>query len=184
MRTLSRNLILAVSLAVAAGTLVTPAAAQAREGFYLSAGIGWGYFYQRCGSCLYSTDNTDNYVYYLGFGTTVKPNLRVGFEADAYNKTKNSQTQNVVFYNLMASFYPRPQSNLWIKLGLGWTTNDLAGDQASGVNFATGIGLDLGKKLAIIPYVMYDYQFTGGDVNGVNVKVSLLQFGVGFGLRH
>ena len=108
----------------------------------------------------------------------------MGFEADAYNKTKNSQTQNVVFYNLMASFYPRPQSNLWVKFGLGWTTNDLAGDQASGLNFATGVGFDIGKKLAIIPYIMYDYQFTGGDVNGVNVKVSLLQFGVGIGLRH
>ena len=187
------HLVFAGAIAFAAIALPAPASAQQRTGSYLSAGIGWGYYYQQCGSCVYAWNNADDYVGYLGFGATVKPNMRVGVQVDAFNHREGNVKQNLAFYNLMFSFYPKPASPLWVKIGLGWTVNHAsglgAGGTASGLNVALGLGFDIAPKkgkFAIIPYVGYDRQFTGGDVSGtaVNAKAALLQFGVGLGLRH
>jgi hypothetical protein len=97
---------------------------------------------------------------------------------------------------LAGTFYPST-NNLWLRVNLGYGTNELTGlggsASASGFVGGLGIGYDmlLGKGgVALAPYLSYMDLFStndyGGDLSGAGVsgKAGLFQIGVTIGLKH
>ena len=200
---------LLASVMLLAGDLVGQASTSIGRGgggLFASVGVGYGYYDQGCtGSNCYGggggTRARRGPTGYATIGLTVASWLRLGVEARAWTGTITdpvtqwSYHRTTSFYGLMASFYPT-HSNFWIKLGPGYVLNSIESPsqvgmltQLNGFAGGSGLGYDLvfGRRVAVIPYVNFFYQFSGGAVGApyhANVTAQLWQAGVALGLRH
>jgi hypothetical protein len=163
-----------------------PAAAQgadpAREGFYISGGLGAGWESVSCSEC--TSHQESGITAYLALGGTLSPQWRLGYESDAWTETKNSVTLTQGFYTAAVAFYPSPTNDFWLKGNVGYSLISCAGCASeSGLAAGLGLGYDwhpTHKTFAIIPFANFLQQVS--ESNGD--KWRLIMIGVGFGYKH
>jgi hypothetical protein len=190
--------IMLATVALVAFTLV-PAAAQERQGFWISGGGGWG-------SLGVSADEIDDEregsgVGFLRGGWTLTPQVLLGAELNAWSKAQDVEeglSARLTVYNLTAAltYYPQPMGGFFVKAGVGGTFADtdltLEGTNISvelgrGVGLIAGVGYDvrLSRRLYLTPAVNFWYGrlgdvqvlgetvFSGWSHNVVDITVGL-----------
>jgi hypothetical protein len=169
-----------------------------REGFYVSAGLGYGSARIDCSGC--STDREQGLNGYFRIGGTLSPRLRLGVESDGWTKTVNGVKEQIGFLTADLYVYPDVAKNFWIRGGFGLAVAKESDDQGelttTGAGLAGGIGFDWnvrGGNFVIVPYATYlrqlngKFKLTGPFSEGVSTvasHVNLLEAGIGLGYRH
>jgi opacity protein-like surface antigen len=177
--------------APAVGQAVSPA----RQGFYISLGLGYASVDATGSQGGFTPSELKTGLGgYFALGGTINPHLRIGFESDAYTKEFQGLTVTAALYSGSLSFYPSVDNNLWFKVNLGYVLVGESGDGVSTSEGGFGAGVAIGYdilpgngKFAIIPYAMYVAQITGGTFDadpGETWKAHMFQIGVGFGYKH
>jgi len=196
-----------LQIAVAASLAVVAAARSAAaqmddKQFYAGIGFAFGSFDMSANGFALPTTYKSNIAYYGELGLRLKPAFSLGFEADYYTKSNSGTTFKVWYYNAAAAFYPARGSDLWIKVLAGYanTTGDVTyggggyggGSSMGGFDMGLGVGYDwrLGadKKYAIVPFVQYLAQLSGGtfsnDPANLSYRSSLFMIGGAIALLH
>ena len=174
--------------------LSLPAAAEAqhpqtRQGFGISFGLGAG----SAGFC----DGCDEvggteFSGYLRLGGYLTPSIFLAGESNGWvgGGTGNEfDASSMGAIMAVVQWYPMADKGLYLKGGLGYSYADPTTDiSTSGFAGSAGAGYDLrlGRNFALTPYTNYLQQFggtltyTGGIDTGIDAKVHLFQFGLGF----
>ena len=189
---------IAAALALAVPSNSVSAQASARQGFYISLGLGWGTESDRCDGFASTGDcgpGGSGLSGYFAIGGTLSPSWRLGFESNGWTADiGNGVTQTVGMYSAAIAYYPSKTNDFWIKGNVASVRNALSGggatDAVTGLALGAGLGFDFhprNGKFALIPFMNYFYQLSGGGVSGGSggtVRASLFQVGVGIGYRH
>jgi hypothetical protein len=176
-----------------------PAAAQERQGFWISGGGGWG-------SLGVSVDELEDEregsgVGFLRGGWTLTPRVLLGGELNAWSQSEEVEQgldARLTVYNLSVAltYYPQPMGGFFVKGGIGGTFADtdltlegtsITVDLGRGVGFIAGAGYDvrLTRRLYLTPAVnlwygrLGDIQvlgeplFSGWSHNVVDITIGL-----------
>jgi hypothetical protein len=170
-----------------------------REGFYVSAGLGYGSAHIDCSGC--PSDREQGLNGYFRIGGTLNPRLRLGVESDGWTKTVNGAKEQIGFLTADLYVYPDVAKNFWVRGGFGLAVAKESNGQGAltttGTGLAGGIGYDWnvsGGNVVIVPYATYlrqlngKFKFSGpyseGVSGGPSSHSTLLQVGFGLGYRH
>lgn len=194
-----------VSLAL--GILITlPASAEAqymgsrisdsaaRSGVWVGAGMGWGSALPSCPIC--ARDRSGGLSGYLRTGTTVTDRVLVGVEANGWYKGTEDLRQIVGSASVITMLYPRVDSGLYFKAGLGLTRFEArprdddpkATANTFGVNVGVGYELRTMGSFSVVPYMNVltgsfgTLKEDGNELTG-GMNLSLVQLGVGLTLH-
>ncbi|MGE0552567.1 MAG: hypothetical protein AB7R55_03970 [Gemmatimonadales bacterium] len=147
---------------------------QTREGFWFSAGLGYGSL--GCEDC----DREGGLSGYLRLGGTLSPKVLLGVETNGWTKSEGGATLTYGNLSGVVYFYPSPDGGFHLKGGLGIARLDLdlgsfgsGGETGGGALLGLGYDARIGRNVSITPYL----NFLGGSFDGGNA--SLAQFGVG-----
>ena len=172
-----------------------------RKGFYGTVGLGYGSgtsYVELSG--ITDNDNENGVYFFIDGGVGLNKSWRVGAQID-YLKANCSKCgggidATLMFYTAVATYYPSP-NNFFIKLNIGYGTDEFSGGGGSGTAGGLALGLGLGydwmpgkSPLAIVPYAAYLAQVTksdfGGDLSGSGVsgRGAMFEIGVGIGYKH
>lgn len=179
--------ILILALALSLPTAAEAQHPQTRQGFGISFGLGAG----TAGFC----DGCDEvggteFSGYLRLGGYLTPTVFLAGESNGWvsgSDTFDASTLGAIM--AVVQWYPMADHGLYLKGGLGYSYADLASElHTSGLAGSLGAGYDirLARNFALTPYINYLQQFggtltyTGGIDTGVDAKVHLFQFGLGF----
>jgi hypothetical protein len=141
----------------------------AREGFWIGVGSGFGSVDFVCDTCA-NFDRESGLLTFLKAGTTVSPRTLVGVELAVWRKDISGSTVTVGQVNVAGSFYLRPQSGFFLKIGGGFSTySSTNGGERSGLGgaFTLGAGYDIrvASNISLTPVVGYLH----GDVDDIKV---------------
>lgn len=167
-RALVRPLLLLLTLtAVAAATLAaTPAVAQqaqTRQGFFFSAGLGYGSMGLGCEGCE-GQGREGGVNGYVTLGGTLSPNLRLGVELNGWVRNEHGNVGTLSSLMATAYVYPRTTQGLFVKGGLGYSAligdynvldQDLASESGLGLLVGAGYDVRIGGNTSVTPYVTY-----------------------------
>lgn len=152
---------------------------QAREGFWIGGGMGYGSMGMSCEGCG-DIDREGGASGYFKLGGTLRPNILLGVEGNAWRKSEGTLTLTMGNFSGAAYWYPMVTSGLFIKGGVGYSTlrldDDTVGDASdSGFGLLAGLGYDVrvGRNLSITPVANW---FRGGFDGG---SANVLQLGLG-----
>jgi hypothetical protein len=163
-----RQIIVSSTFVMLAAGLPAAAQAQAREGFWIGAGVGYGSVGVGCDVCS-GQDRESGSTGYLRGGWTLNQRTLVGIDFDLWSKTVENDVE-LNLYNLTGSltFYPSVTSGFFVKAGAGISTIDSQVDNATlelgkGFGLTTGAGYDirLGRMISLTPAVGYWYGHPG-----------------------
>jgi hypothetical protein len=188
---------LSTAAVLSAGSL--SAQAEVRQGFYGSAGGGFGsnYFEESAGGESLSRTKSGG-TWYAAAGWMLNQKFAIGAEWN-YAKTSCCGGLNNAnsFYSAAFTWFPMPKNNFFAKVNLGYGGSELSesGETASEMGFSGGLGVGfdwaVGKGGFIVkPFANYMVQLSkstyGGalDGEGIDGKASLFQIGVGIGYKH
>jgi len=152
--------------------------AQARQGFWIGGGMGYGSLGLSCETCG-DVDREGGLSGYAKLGGTLRENILLGVEMNGWTKAEGGTTVTMGNMSAAAYWYPMPTQGLFIKAGAGYSIlgveDDLGSDNDTGFGFLGGVGYDVrvGRNLSITPVANW---FRGGFNNG---SANVLQFGVG-----
>lgn len=149
-----RAAVVAVMLALAAG----PAAAQARHGFWIDAGVGFGRLRLTDTSGVVGRANGTTVT--VAFGGSTEKHVLLGFEGQVWSGSSRGPHQRITSIIVMTQWYPLSRLGLFLRGGTGIvngrvaradTSATLATVRGTGVSFSIGIGYDLvlGRHLAL-----------------------------------
>ncbi len=148
---------------------------QAREGFWLSFGLGYGSL-----SCDVCNGSAGGGVAYLRMGGTVSQRLLIGGEVTGWSRTEKGVTLTVSNIGPIFLFYPAQDGGFFLRGGVGIgsvkyeVSNVSLEDTGAGVTLGMGWDARLGKGFALTPFVdLTTVSIGGGSVNS-------LGFGLGF----
>jgi hypothetical protein len=179
-RSMFTGMLTLVALSIAA----TPAAAQreqTREGFWAGIGMGWGSFGLSCDVCD-DLGRTGSYSGYFKLGGTIRPNLLLGAEVNAWTKSEDGGSVDLGNASAAAYWYPMPQSGLFLKGGVGYSRMAAddgfvsASDNGWGLLAGMGVDMRIGSKTSLTPVLNYFRgSFDGGsaDVFQIGMGITL-----------
>jgi hypothetical protein len=141
--------------------------------------MGYGSMGMSCEGCG-DIDREGGASGYFKLGGTLRPNILLGVEGNAWRKSEGTLTLTMGNFSGAAYWYPMVTSGLFIKGGVGYSTlrldDDTVGDASdSGFGLLAGLGYDVrvGRSLSITPVANW---FRGGFDGG---SANVLQFGLG-----
>ena len=167
--------------ALFAALLATTASAQqaqARQGFWIGGGMGYGSMGLKCDGCA-TVDRQGGPSGYIKFGGTLRENILLGVEMNGWTKSEGLATVRMGNFSGAAYWYPMPTAGLFVKGGVGYSVLNVddgtnsAND--SGLGLLGGLGYDIrvGRNLSITPVANW---FRGGFNGG---SANVLQIGMG-----
>lgn len=175
-----------LALALLIPALASAQHPQTREGFGISLGLGAGSA-AFCDGCddLASTELSG----YLRLGGYLNPAVFLAAESNGWIGGADSYTAPTLGAIMgVVQWYPMVERGLYLKGGLGYSYATVESGFSTG-GFAGSIGagydLRLARNFALTPYINYmnqfggTYSYAGSDI-GVDAKVHLFQFGLGF----
>jgi hypothetical protein len=137
----------------------------ARQGTWLSAGLGAGSASLHCRICD-GDQQTRGTSGYLRAGTTVTGRLLVGAELNGWMRSGESGSQRVVAVTGNGYWYPNPRHGYYLKGGFGltryrqWTRDDNNEDLSTGLATSglaghVGVGYEVrvNPRMSLAPYV-------------------------------
>ncbi len=145
-----------------AGTAVPASPASARQGMWVSAGVGAGDANLHCRICA-GEQPTRGTSGYLRVGTTVSPSFLVGAEANGWMRSDQDGRQRVLALTGNAYWYPNPRHGYYLKGGFGISRyrysereNDVTTALTSaGLAGQVGAGYEVrvNPRTSVVPYV-------------------------------
>jgi hypothetical protein len=181
--------VLGALLAVASPLAAQGAHAQARQGFGISFGLGFGSAGLSCDGC--SSERETALSGYLRIGGHPRPDLFVGGESNGWTNSEDGIDEQVGFLAAVVQWYPEATAGFHLKAGLGLAkataTDGFDEISTEGLGLNLGLGYDwrLARNFSLTPYVNY-LRSVGAElkVNGsgtdFTANTSVLQFGLGF----
>jgi hypothetical protein len=152
--------------------------AQTRQGFWVGGGMGYGSLGLSCDGCG-SVDRTGGLSGYAKLGGTLRQNILLGIEMNAWTKSEGAGRVTMGNMSGAAYWYPMPTQGLFLKAGAGYSVlgvdDGVSTADDSGFGLLGGLGYDVrvGRNLSITPVANYFRgAFAGGSAN-------VLQFGIG-----
>ncbi len=161
-----------------------------RSGVWLGVGMGLGSAMPTCPICARNREQALSG--YFRMGGTVTQRILVGLETNAWYRGGEETDQIIGSASVVSLLYPRDDSGLYVKVGLGLTRFEArpTGDDPPvtantfGVNVGVGYELRATRALSFVPYLNVltgsfgnlkeeDRTLTG------SMNVSLVQFGIG-----
>ena len=160
---------------------------QLRQGFWISGGLGVGFYHLGCDSCSFdgATDKSGN----LRMGGTVSQKVLLGGEMMGWTHYENGIDEWAGALTAVVLYYPSATGGLFLKGGLGVGGYDESGygweGTATGFALSGGAGYDLrlASNFSVTPFCNGFYVFKaplelGASQTGTEVSQSLLQLGV------
>ena len=155
---------------------VTPAApAQTREGFWFSAGMGYGSL-----SCFDCDGYANGFSGGLALGGTINEKLLLGVGTTGWYRSQDGVWLNVSTLDARLRFYPSIRSGFYINGGLGLGTislgmSGLGSESETGVGLMLGVGWDIriARNVSLSPF------WNGSAVRTANADASFGQLGLG-----
>lgn len=167
-----RPLIVSSTFVILAAGLPATAHAQAREGFWIGVGGGYGSAGADCDECGEGEDRLSSATAYLRGGWTLNQRTLVGIDFNVWSKTAQADKVETTLnlYNVTGSltFYPAATSGFFMKAGAGISALDsdadfdganITTDLGTGLGLTAGAGYDirLGRMISLTPAVGYWY---------------------------
>jgi outer membrane protein with beta-barrel domain len=164
---------------------------QTREGFWIAFGFGGGSARFSCKPCTSDTTLTSATID-LKMGGTVRPNMLIGGELNAWTKNENGETLTIGNLSAVLQYYPAVASGFFLKGGLGYATiRDEAGGSTAtgnGFGFIVGLGYDfrVGRNFSLTPIANVYYggigelSSGGSSTTGLGWKQSVFELGLDF----
>ena len=148
--------------------------AQTRDGFWIGAGLGYGSMGMSCEGCG-DVDRVGAPSGYLKLGTTLRQNVLLGVETNAWTKSELGVRLTMANISGAVYWYPMATNGLFVKGGAGYSALDAGGGGTNGFGVLGGVGYDvrMNKNLSITPVANW---FRGGFDGG---SANVLQIGVG-----
>jgi hypothetical protein len=112
---------------------------------------------------------------YLKLGTTLRQNILLGVETNAWTKSELGIRLTMANISGAVYWYPMVTNGLFVKGGAGYSALDAGGGGTNGFGILGGVGYDvrMSKNLSITPVANW---FRGGFDGG---SANVLQIGVG-----
>lgn len=181
-------------IALCAG-VVTSASAQsapfrgAREGTWMTAGLGGGWTRVSCAIC--NTDRNAGPSAGLRFGTTLRPGLLVGAELDGWTRSHDDVRTMLAAGSAAAYIYPDPSRGLFLKAGaglvhFGFDTDD-AGMNLFGLLLGAGYEFPVTPELNVtntIGVIASSFGTLRSEEGVIADDVSISMFHIGIALTH
>jgi hypothetical protein len=144
---------------------------QVREGFWFSAGLGYGTF--GCQDCFGREDGLSGG---LSFGNVVNDRLLLGIGTTGFAKTVLGETFTVGTLDARIRFYPAKTSGFFLNGGLGLGTVSYGSESEFGLGAMLGLGWDIrvGRNVSLTPF------WNGFAMSNSNVDANVGQIGIGF----
>lgn len=144
---------------------------QIREGFWFSAGLGYGTL--GCQDCFGREDGPSGG---LSFGTVVSDRVLFGVGTTGFAKTVLGETFTVGTLDARVRFYPGRTSGLFLNGGIGLGTVSYGRESEFGLGVMLGLGWDIrvGRNVSLTPF------WNGFAMNNSNVDANVGQIGLGF----
>lgn len=170
LRAIGFSAVLAVLLAGSASAQQ----AQTREGFWIGGGLGYGSMGLSCEGCG-DTDRVGAPSGYLKLGTTLRQNVLLGVETNAWTKSELGVRLTMANISGAVYWYPMATNGMFVKAGAGYSALDAGGGGTNGFGILGGVGYDvrMTKSLSITPVANW---FRGGFDGG---SANVLQIGLG-----
>jgi hypothetical protein len=157
---------------------------QARDGFWIGFGFGWGSLGLSCDGC--RTDRVGAASGYLKLGGTLGPHLLLGGETNGWTKDEAGATLTAANASFAAYYYPQAAGGLFLKGGVGAAVFQEEGqDAARGFGLVLGVGYDVrvGRNVSITPVANFNWGSVGDVVSPPDVipdvKQNVFQLAVG-----
>lgn len=152
---------------------------QARAGFWISGGGGFGSLDLTCSGC--TVDREPGVAYLLALGGTVSRSLLLGGEIEGWAKEVNGVDITFGHVSGVAYWYPQSNGGFFIKGGLGVASlaldaGPLSNDSENGLGLHIGAGYDvrLGKNLSLTPAGSFFWgNFEDGQANAVHLGLAV-----------
>ena len=144
---------------------------QTRNGFWFSAGIGFGSL--GCENCLGREDGLSGG---LSLGTVVGDRVLFGVGTTGFAKTILGETFSVGTLDARIRFYPIRTSGFFLNGGVGLGSVSYAGESEFGLGLMLGLGWDIrvGRNVSLTPF------WNGFAMSNSNVDANVGQLGIGF----
>ena len=148
--------------------------AQTRQGFWIGAGLGYGSMGLSCDGCA-DTDRVGAPSGYLKLGTTIRQNILLGVETNAWTKSELGVRLTMANISGAVYWYPMATNGMFVKAGAGFSALDAGGGGTNGFGVLGGVGYDIRMtpSLSITPVANW---FRGGFDGG---SANVLQIGLG-----
>ncbi len=154
---------------------VNSADAQSREGFWIGFGLGAG---------SYTEDSLSGRetggVGYLKFGGTISERFLLGVESNAWVKEVAGVDWSHSNFSAVAYFYPSATGSFFLKLGLGFATEELSiggtsiSENAGGGVFGIGYDRLVGGNWSITPFLNSNVgSFDSGNTSVIELGVGV-----------
>jgi outer membrane protein with beta-barrel domain len=163
---------------------------QTRQGFWIGFGFGGGSARFSCNGC---TDTTLTAATgHVKLGGTVRPNLLIGGELNAWTKNQNSETLTIGNVSAIVQYYPAVASGFFLKGGVGFATisdkNTGATATGNGFGYIVGLGYDfrVARNFSLTPIANVYYggigelTTAGSTTSGLGWKQSVFELGLDF----
>jgi hypothetical protein len=167
-----RVLVLGMGLVVLPAVDAWAGHPQARQGFWIGFGAGYGSASVGCDDCE-TEDREGSITGYFKLGGTLSDRVLLGVESNAWVKNEEGGDLTLANVSGVVYFYPQPSSGFFLKAGVGLSYLDISVREDSfsssldktGFGFLAGAGYDLrvGRNISITPSVNY-YYGKPGDV--------------------
>jgi hypothetical protein len=144
---------------------------QIRDGFWFSAGLGFGSI--GCEDCLGREDGLSGG---LALGTVVSDRVLLGVGTTGFAKSIGGEVLSVGTLDARIRFYPVRTSGFFLNGGIGLGSLSFAGESEFGVGAMLGLGWDIrvGKNVSLTPF------WNGFAMSNSNVDANVGQIGLGF----
>jgi len=182
----------AVALLALVGATAAPAQhPQTRQGFWIGFGFGGGSGHFTCNGCSDTTLTAG--TGHIKMGGTVRPNLLIGGEVNAWSKSETGETLTMGNVSAIVQYYPAPANGFFLKGGLGYATvednSDVDGKfTGNGFGFIFGLGFDIrvARNFSLTPIANLYYggigelSQGGSSTSGLGWKQSVIEIGLDF----
>ena len=157
--------------------VVSPLAAQEKQGLFVGIGLGWGSLDITCEGC--EMDRESGFSGNFRIGGAVSDQVLIGAESEGWYKS--IEGASISFGTLTASAYFYPASKgLYLRGGIGLAVLSASdggfSDSDTGLGFSFGAGYDIpvASKTALTPYANWMFgSFDGGGVNAIQLGLAV-----------
>ncbi len=154
MRALIASLVSLTVLACLAATTARAQRPQARQGFWIGFGLGYGEAYVTCAAC--GTASEGGPAGFLRLGGTLSPKVLLGGAVNAWSKSSQGATEILGNVTGSISYYPAAASGFFVTGGIGLSHYNLSGYGATsstgwGVRAGAGYDIRVGRMISLTP---------------------------------
>jgi hypothetical protein len=143
---------------------------QTREGFWFSAGLGYGSL--GCQDCVGRLNGLSGG---LSIGGTVSPHVQLGFGTTGWTKSVGGDRLSAGTFDFRVRYYPVTKSGFFVTGGVGLGSVSFEGDSEHGLGLVIGVGWDIRVAKNTSLTVFYD----GFAMSNANVNANVGQIGIG-----